>query len=78
MKQDDRRTNTANIQIGGGELRKMRVEDLARWKRRLARNVEAQKFREFSGHANERRYQEGANDAYDAVLKIINAKWKNL
>jgi hypothetical protein len=76
--QDDRKTNTSNIQMTGEEVREMRTADLARWKRRLARKVQAQKFKDLSGLADERRYQVGANDAYDMVLKIIGAKWKNV
>jgi hypothetical protein len=75
---DDRITNTSSIILYGDEVRAMRQKDLARWKRRIAKKVETQKFKEFSGHAKERKYQEGANDAYDMVLKIIGAKWKNV
>jgi hypothetical protein len=78
MKKDDRITNTGNIAVSGTELRQLRQKDLARWKRRLAKTVEVQKFKELSGIADERRYQEGANDAYDVVLKAIGAKWKNV
>lgn len=76
-KTDDRITNTSNIMYGS-DLRALRAKDLARWKRRAARKIEAQKYKKLSESMTEAGWQQTWNDACDAALKIINAKWKNI
>jgi len=77
---DDRVTNTANIIVYGDELRKMRQEDLNRWKRRVSRSVGAQKWNMEGANTLDEMYPHmiSQNEAYDMVLKIIGAKWKNV
>ena len=77
---DDRKTSTANVQVTGSELRLLRQKDLERWKRRLHKSIEAQKWKydpEMTSMEDQHRYSL-QNEAYDMVLKIINAKWKNI
>lgn len=80
MKEDDRITNTASIILSGDELRKMRQKDLARWKRRLHRSIEAQKWRYDPETTNmeDAHRMSLQNEAYDMALSIIGAKWKNI
>lgn len=76
---DDRITNAANIFMSGDQIRKMKKQDLARWKRRAARKIRAQKYRTIEDRPpEERKDLQAWNDACDAALKIINAKWKNV
>lgn len=74
-KKDDRVSDVSNILVSGSELKRIYRENNERTKRRLHRKIEVQKWTSFSGDAKERAYQEGANDAYDMCLSIINAKF---
>ncbi len=76
---DDRITNTASIIVSGEEVRKMRQQDLQRWKRRATRKIAAQKYMTIPDRPlEERAHLQAWNDACDVALKIINAKWKNI
>jgi DNA-dependent RNA polymerase auxiliary subunit epsilon len=80
MKTDDRRTGTSNVMLTGAELRKIRQQDLARWKRRVHRSIEAQKYDLEHINPLDEMFQiyEAENRAYDMALKIIGARWKNV
>lgn len=77
---NDNITNTSNITLSGSEVRKMRQKDLARWKRRLHKQVEIQKWvydPETTNMTDAHMYSL-QNEAYDMVLAIIKADWKNI
>ena len=80
MKGDDRMTSTANIITSGSELREIRRQDLGRWKRRISRSIEAQKWDMEGADSLDEIYPHmiSQNEAYDMALKIIGAKWKNI
>ena len=80
-KQDDRITNTSNLILSGAEVRTMRKKDLERWKRRAARQIEAQRYNynPETTSMEEQGWMSRYNEALDMALKIINAKdWKNI